>query len=240
MATIQEINEQARALKREGKYDEALSLYSKGLKALNNALEQFEETGEAQVVVEGTEPATLDFILFQLQSTYYNLAKIAYLKEDPSYAIRAYLAAMHIEVSKVASDIHTGELSEEYKKAFRQIPQEAIAQLPHPAAAYIYFERDKPRHIAHAFMDYNEDFLKSAEANPKYVAAYKAKLRGDGSYEDVLKEQGITEEESNAAELQFYWPFGARFFMKNGLDWSRIDATNVFEIYFESEERQTR
>ena len=68
MATIQEINEQARTLKREGKYDEALSLYSEGLKALNNALEQFEATGEAQVVVEGTEPATLDFILFQLQS----------------------------------------------------------------------------------------------------------------------------------------------------------------------------
>lgn len=240
MATIQQLNEQARGLKREGKYDEALSLYSEALKALNNALEEFEKTGEAPAVDEGTEPATKDFILFQLQSTYYNLAKIAYLKEDPSYSIRAYLAAMHIEVSKVASDIRNGELSEEYKKAFRQIPQEAVEQLPHPAAAYIYFERDKPRHIAHAFMDFNEDFLTSADANPKYVAAYKAKLRGDESYEAVLQEQGVTEEDVNAAELQFYWPFGARFFMKNGLDWSRIDATNVFEIYFESEERQTR
>ncbi|MBS7344415.1 MAG: hypothetical protein KIG60_01930 [Caryophanon sp.] len=240
MATIQEINEQARGLKREGKYDEALSLYSEALKALNNALDEFEATGTAPAVEDGEEPATKDFILFQLQATYYNLAKIAYLKEDPSYAIRAYLAATHIEVSKVASDIRTGELSEEYKKAFRQIPKDAVAQLPHPAAAYIYFERDKPRHIAHAFMDYNEDFLTSAEANPKYVAAYKANLRGDGSYEDVLQQQGITEQDVQAAELQFYWPFGARFFMKNGIDWSRIDDTNVFEIYFESEERQTR
>lgn len=214
MSKVNELREQAVALKRAGKYDEAIKLYSEALKEDNSS--------------------------FDALHTYYGLAKLAYLMDDPSYAIRAYLAAVHIELCHVEKDMAAGTMPQEVKEALRQIPREAVEQLPHPAAGVIYFDRDKPRHIAHAFMDFNEEFLAHSDTNPKYVAAYKAQLRGDGSYESVLVEHGITDEEVHAAEMQFYWPFGARFLMQNGIDWSRLSSDAVFEIYFESEERQTR
>lgn len=213
MSTVNELREKAILFKREGKYDEAIQCYSDALKEDNSS--------------------------FDALHTYYGLAKIAYLKDDPSYAIRAYLAAVHLELCHVEKDMAAGTMPEQLKEALRQIPQEAVVQLPHPAAGVLYFDRDKPRHVAHAFMDFNEEFLET-EQNRKYAQAYKAQLRGDDSYEQVLTEQGITDEEVRAAEFQFYWPFGARFFMQNGIDWSRLSSTNVFEIYFESEERTIR
>lgn len=202
--TINNLREEAVLQKRMGEFQQSLNLYIKSLQ--------------------------LDATSFDALNTYYALGKLAYLMKNPRLALSSYLAAIHLELSRVENDILNNTLPEHVQIALKP-PIGVMDKLPAKSAAIIYHDPHKPRHVAHALVDFEDDFLKENKINPKLAYIYRSSILGDDSYDKVVELSGLTHEFIVNKDEYFYHNMGIKYIINNGINWSWILSPNVYSIY---------
>ncbi len=103
---------------------------------------------------------------------YYSIGKIYYLLKDRNAAVKNYLIALHLFIEEMvnspdakAADVILMDLPVKTKKELLKID---------PKSLYIMIDVNTPRHIAHAFIDYN----KNIEISHNSVNQYIKNIRG--------------------------------------------------------------
>ncbi len=149
---------------------------------------------------------------------YYSIGKVYYLLEDRNAAVKNYLIALHLFIEEMvnsedsnAANVILMDLPEETKKELSKIG---------PKAKYIMIDVNTPRHIAHAFIDYNENI----EINHNSVNQYIKNIQGNA-------EKQVNE---NNNEFTVYYMTGVSFCV-NIMDFN-ILLDEIPDYYFSFDE----
>lgn len=134
-------------------------------------------------------------------AVYYAMGKLYYLMNDPIAAVKYYLISLHLHIiditgseQKKAADIMLLDLPDKAKNMLQNM---------HEKAAYILTDINTPRHIAHAFIDIDQDIMERG-----YIEQYRSSI--SGNIEDL---------EIKNREFNFYYMLGIDFCI-NSMDFT--------------------
>lgn len=134
-------------------------------------------------------------------TVYYAMGKLYYLMNDTIASVKHYLISLHLHILDItesdqrrAADIMLMDLPDKAKNMLQNM---------HEKAAYILTDINTPRHIAHAFIDIDQDIMERG-----YIEQYRSSI--SGNIEDL---------EIKNREFDFYYMLGIDFCI-NSMDFT--------------------
>lgn len=154
------------------------------------------------------------------KEVYYSIGKIYYLLEDKNAAVKNYLIALHLFIEEIANSSY----SKGANIMLMDLPiktQKELSKISNKAK-YIIIDLNTPRHIAHAFIDYNNNIDTNKNSVNQYIKNIK------GSTEKQINE--------NDNEFKIYYMTGVSFCI-NLMDFN-ITLDKIPNYYFNLDEME--
>ena len=154
-------------------------------------------------------------------------AKAYYLNNQKKLALQFNLAAAHLCLRKEFEKFKSGD--KEVREKLDALPLDKRNQFPHMIGDYLYYSPSLPKHVGHAYLDYEKTYAKEPEFR-EYAQIYFAQILSDGSADRKFEVFNINPSEFEQIEEDCYVPVGYKV-LHDQIEWTKIESSDVLNIY---------
>lgn len=156
-----------------------------------------------------------------------SVATAYYLNNQKTLALQFNLAAAHLCLRREFEKFKTGD--DEVRKSLDALPNEKKNQFPHMIGDMLYYSASLPKHIGHAYLDYEKTYAKEPKFRG-YAQVYFAQILDDGSAEAKLAAFNLNPDEFEKIEAERYIPVAYNILYQE-IKWAEIESPSVLNLY---------